>query len=55
MESYPNDNTFETISAGRSYSGATEHFAVNSDKDLELEIKPYLSFKGTPAIIPLES
>ncbi|AWN61109.1 DUF4352 domain-containing protein [Streptococcus sobrinus] len=55
MESYPNENTFETISAGRSYQGATEHFAVNDDKKLELEIKPYLSFRGTPAIIPLES
>lgn len=55
MESYANDNTFETISAGRDYKGATQHFAVNSDEDLELEIKPYFSFEGEPAVIPLES
>ncbi|MGT2929426.1 immunity protein [Streptococcus dentasini] len=54
METYPNDNTFETISSGRSYQGATQHFGVTSDGDLELEIEPSFSVDGNPVIVKLE-
>ena len=51
METYPNDNTLESISPGRSLEGATEHFGVFGEGDLELEVKPAFDFKSKPAIV----
>ena len=55
METYANSNTTETISAGRSYEGAVQHFGVNGSGSKELEIKPFMDFSGTkPAIVTFE-
>ena len=51
MESYPNTNTMDAISAGRSIEGAVAHFGVTGQGDLELEIKPALDFKSKAAIV----
>lgn len=54
MESYPNDNTIDTLSAGRSYENATAHFAVVGDGEMELEIEPLASFDSKPAIVKIQ-
>ena len=51
MESYPNTNTMDTISAGRSIESAVAHFGVTGQGDLELEIKPAFDFKSKAAIV----
>lgn len=51
METYPISTTFETISAGRSFEGATQGFAITEEGDYELEVKPSLSFTSKPAVI----
>ena len=51
MDTYPNTNTMESISAGRSIEGAGAHFGVSGEGDLELEIKPALDFKSKAAIV----
>ena len=51
MESYPNTNTMDAISAGRSIEGAVSHYGVTGEGDLELEIKPALDFKSKAAIV----
>lgn len=51
MESYPNTNTMDAISAGRSIEGAVAHFGVTGEGDLELEVKPALDFKSKAAIV----
>lgn len=54
MESYANDNTLETISAGRSYEGATQHFGVTGSGNIEVEVKPSFSFDSDKAIVKLD-
>lgn len=56
MEEYANTNTFDTISAGRSFEGATQHFGVNGTDTLEIEIEPSWTFDydGNPAIVTLD-
>lgn len=51
METYPISTTFETISAGRSFEGATQGFAITEEGDYELEIKPMFSFSSKPAVV----
>ena len=51
METYPNTNTMEAISEGRSIERAVAHFGVTGEGDLELEIKPALDFKSKAAIV----
>lgn len=51
METYANSNTTETISAGRSYEGAVQHFGVNGSGSKELEINPFTDFSGTKLVI----
>lgn len=51
METYPIATTLDTISAGRSFEGATQGFAITEEGDYELEIKPSLSFTAKPAVI----
>lgn len=51
MESYPNTNTLNAISAGRSIEGAVAHFGVTGQGDLELEVKPAIDFKSKAAIV----
>lgn len=51
METYPISTTFETISAGRSFEGATQGFAITEEGDYELEVKPSLSFTSKPVVI----
>ena len=53
MESYPNSNTMDGLSAGRTYEGAVQHFAVNGSGDIELEVQPILDFTAKPAIVQL--
>lgn len=54
METYPNSNTIDTISAGRAYEGAAEHFGVIGSGEMELEIEPSFTFGNTkPAIVTL--
>lgn len=54
METYPNTNTAETISSGRSFEGAIEHFGVIGSGKMEIEIKPLLDFGAKPAIVEIE-
>ncbi|MGT2682668.1 hypothetical protein [Streptococcus porci] len=55
METYPNSNTIDTVSAGRSFEGAIEHFGVIGSGDMELEIEPSFTFGNTkPAIVKLD-
>ncbi len=54
MEVYPNTNTIETISAGRSYEGAIRHFGVIGKGEMEIEIEPSFIFDAEPAIIKLD-
>lgn len=51
MESYPNDNTMESVSPNRSLEGATSHFGVKGTGDMELEVKPFAAFGEKPAIV----
>ena len=53
METYPNTNTMDSLSAGRTYEGAIQHFAVNGTGDIELEVQPILDFSAKPAIVTL--
>lgn len=56
METYPNENTYNSLSPNRSFEGATLHFGVNGNGSLELEIKPSWAFDETikPAIVTLD-
>ncbi len=56
MEDYPNTNTYDSISSGRSYEGAVQHFGVNGSGAMELEVEPSWSFDyiGDPAIVTLD-
>lgn len=54
MELYPNENTYETISAGRSYQGVTENFGITNDGDIELEFDPGFSYNFDPVVIKLD-
>lgn len=51
METYPVATTVDTISAGRSFEGDTQAFAVTEDEDYELEVEPSSSFNTKPAIV----
>jgi hypothetical protein len=54
MESYPNTNTMESISKGRSFEGAVQHFAVTGEGPYELEVEPSFSWDVEPAIVKLD-
>lgn len=51
--SYPVAVILETISANRSFEGATQAFAIVEDGELELEIKPSLSFTAKEIVMPI--
>ncbi|HFR3343069.1 TPA: DUF4352 domain-containing protein [Streptococcus suis] len=52
MESYPVATTLDTISAGRTFEGASQAFAITEEGEYELEVVPSLSFTAKPAIVP---
>lgn len=54
MESYANTNTFDTISKGRTFEGAVQHFGVNGTGEIEIEIEPAFAFDAEPAIVKLD-
>lgn len=54
MDTYPNDMTFETLSAGRSFEGAKVNFAVTESGNMELEVKPSFSFNSDKQIVKLD-
>lgn len=54
MESYPNTNTMDTVSAGRAYEGAIQHFGVIGSGAIELELEPSIAFDTEPAIVKLD-
>lgn len=54
METYPNTNTIESISAGRNLEGAIQHFAVNGNGAMELEVLPFADFDSKAAVIKLD-
>lgn len=52
METYPITLNFDTISAGRTFEGAIQAFAITEEGEYELEVKSSFSFNAEPAIIP---
>ena len=54
METYPNTNTMETISAGRSLENGVAHFGVSGNGNLELEVKPFAAFGEKAKIVSLD-
>lgn len=54
METYPNTNTLDGLSAGRTYEGAIQHFSVIGSGNIELEVQPILDFTGKPAIVTFD-
>lgn len=51
METYPIANTFDTVSPGRSFEGASQAFAITEEGEFELEVEPSISFNTKPAIV----
>ncbi|MBJ8326491.1 hypothetical protein [Streptococcus pacificus] len=54
MDTYPVNNTINTISAGRSYENATASFGVFGEGEMELEVEPSWSFTAKPQIVKLD-
>lgn len=52
-DTYPVAVILDSISANRSYEGATQAFAIIDEGEMELEITPSISFTAKPAIIPI--